>query len=72
MEFRGEGECHHEIGNREQGSLLFFKPFLSMTLLTLGTMPILTGVILIVDGLTGIALIDMPAECGSATVSDVV
>jgi len=70
-QFCRERKGDHEIGNREQQVLLFLKPPLGSVPLTLGTMPILAGMVAAVGLMTMVTVINLRAECFRPTVFNI-
>ena len=67
----GQGEGEHEEGGREEQRLLLLQPLLGFPVLTFGTMAVPAGMVAVLDLITLLAMVDMPAKGFGAAALDV-
>lgn len=61
-ELLGNGEGYHEVEKWEKQMPLGFEPYLGLIVLAFGTVPVFTGMIAVVELLTGVTEVDLTAK----------
>ena len=71
MQAGWQGESDHEVRRRQQQLLLLEQPLLPQVMLTLGTVPVLAGMVLIVGFIASSTMINMPTQIDCPTLSNI-